>query len=116
MTQHAPAASPATPTRPTFNGASHRRSRTRRRSSAAPEHVHPGGWFKTTTHQGGKLIGFGDKQTSDSSSYDRHVYMDNAGTHLFGVNNGTRQTVSQPGTYYNDGQWHHVVGDPGRPA
>ena len=55
------------------------------------------GWFKTTTAQGGKLIGFGDKTSTSSSNYDRQIYMDNAGHILFGVNNGTRQTVASTG-------------------
>ena len=37
-------------------------------------------WFKTTTTSGGKIIGFGNSSTGDSSSYDRHVYMTNAGS------------------------------------
>ena len=38
-------------------------------------------WFKTTTTTGGKIIGFGNRRPGRSSSYDRHVYMDNAGQH-----------------------------------
>ena len=33
-------------------------------------------WFKTTTTAGGKIVGFGNTSTGNSSSYDRHVYMD----------------------------------------
>jgi hypothetical protein len=36
-------------------------------------------WFKTTTTSGGRLIGFGTAQTGNSTGYDRHVYMTNAG-------------------------------------
>ena len=32
-------------------------------------------WFQTTTKLGGKLIGFGDKKTGNSTSDDRHIYM-----------------------------------------
>lgn len=65
-------------------------------------------WVKTTSTSGGKVIGFGDRNTGTSSSYDRHVYMDNAGHFIFGVYPNAVRTVSSPGTY-NDGQWHHVV-------
>ncbi|MCU1572618.1 MAG: domain containing protein, partial [Micrococcaceae bacterium] len=34
-------------------------------------------WFKTTTTNGGKLIGFGNASSGLSSGYDRHVYMEN---------------------------------------
>jgi PKD repeat protein len=66
------------------------------------------GWFKTNTNTGGKLFGFGDKQSSNSSSYDRHVYMDNAGRIVFGVNQGSTATVSSTATYRNDA-WHYVA-------
>ncbi len=66
-------------------------------------------WFKTTTTAGGKLIGFGDKQTGTSSSYDRHIYMSTDGTVKFGVWTGSSQVI-QSAAGYNDGTWHHVVG------
>ncbi len=66
-------------------------------------------WVKTTTTRGGKVIGYGSSQTGSSSSYDRHIYMDNAGHFAFGVYNGTTSTLISPLTYRN-GQWHHVVG------
>jgi PKD repeat protein len=65
-------------------------------------------WVKTTSHKGGKIIGFGDAQTGNSSSYDRQVYMDNAGHIWFGVYPGSVQTLSTAKTY-NDGQWHQIV-------
>ena len=65
-------------------------------------------WFKTTTNQGGKIVGFGTAQTGSSGSYDRHVYMQNNGRLTFGVYPGTSKTVSSTDAY-NDGQWHHVV-------
>jgi len=66
------------------------------------------GWFKTTTNDGGKLIGFGSNQTGSSGSYDRHIYMMNDGQLVFGVWNGQTETVESPDVY-NDGQWHYVV-------
>jgi hypothetical protein len=41
-------------------------------------------WFKTTTTSGGLLMGFGSSQTGLSSSYDRNLYMNNAGQIYFG--------------------------------
>ncbi len=69
-------------------------------------------WFRTTTTTGGKLIGFGDKQTTLSTGYDRHVYMANDGRLLFGVNPGPVATISTSRAY-NDGQWHHVAATQG---
>ena len=65
-------------------------------------------WFRTTTTTGGKLIGFGDSATANSSGYDRHVYMDAQGRLNFGVYPGSARVVTSPNSY-NDGQWHHVV-------
>jgi PKD repeat protein len=65
-------------------------------------------WFKTTTVLGGKIVGFGNS-TLNSSSYDRHIYMDNLGRIWFGVRPyGVRTTLNttQP---YNDGNWHQVT-------
>ncbi len=67
-------------------------------------------WFKTTTSSGGKLLGYGNSRTGDSSNYDRHLYMTNNGRLMFGVYPGGVQTVITPtGTAYNDGVWHHAV-------
>ncbi len=65
-------------------------------------------WFKTTTRSGGKIVGFGDATSGNSSSYDRHVYMDNNGRIWFGVYPGSVQTLNTTGSY-NDGRWHQVV-------
>ncbi|MET1006925.1 MAG: PKD domain-containing protein [Propionibacteriaceae bacterium] len=65
-------------------------------------------WFKTTTTSGGKIVGFGNASTGNSSGYDRHVYMDNSGRLNFGVYNGTTSTLRSTATY-NDGQWHQAV-------
>ncbi len=62
-------------------------------------------WFKTTTARGGKLIGFGNAKTGNSSNYDRHIYMTNAGTVVFGVYPGAVKTIVSP-LAYNDGKWH----------
>jgi hypothetical protein len=66
-------------------------------------------WFRTTTTSGGRLIGFGNLQTGASTSFDRHIYMTNAGRLIFGVRPGTpRRTVTSTASY-NDGAWHLVT-------
>jgi large repetitive protein len=69
-------------------------------------------WFRTTTTQGGKLIGFGNGQTNLSGNYDKHVYMTNDGRLVFGVWNGHPDTLTTAGSF-NDGQWHHVAASQG---
>ena len=69
-------------------------------------------WFKTTTTTGGKIIGFGNANTGESSNYDRHIYMDGSGRVFFGVHPGASRTV-QSAAGLNDGQWHYVVGNLG---
>ena len=69
-------------------------------------------WFNTTTTNGGKLIGFGDGQTSTSNNYDRHVWMQNDGSLVFGTWTGQTNTITSP-TGLNDGTWHHVVATQG---
>ncbi|MET3805223.1 PKD repeat protein, partial [Nakamurella sp. UYEF19] len=65
-------------------------------------------WFKTTSTSGGKIMGFGNSQTGTSGSYDRHIYLDNAGHVFFGVYPGGVRTVNSSAAF-NDGQWHQVV-------
>ena len=66
-------------------------------------------WINTSTTQGGKIVGFGNAALgSKSSSYDRHLYMDNAGHIIFGVYNNGVSTVTSSKTY-NDGQYHQIV-------
>ena len=69
-------------------------------------------WFNTTTTSGGKLIGFGDAQSGNSSNYDRHVYMDDSGHLIFGVWTGQETTITSPDEY-NDGKWHYMVATQG---
>lgn len=69
-------------------------------------------WVKTTTTSGGKLFGFGDASQGYSSSYDKHVYMTDAGRLVFGVWNGQADVVTSDNAY-NDGNWHHVVATQG---
>lgn len=75
---------------------------------AGPNTFSIGAWFKTTSTSGGKIVGFGDRNTGNSSSYDRHVFMDENGTVYFGVYPGFGATVQSSGGL-NDGKWHQVV-------
>ncbi|WP_419818320.1 PKD domain-containing protein [Glaciibacter flavus] len=66
-------------------------------------------WFKTTSTQGGKIVGFGSSSnTSDSGGYDRQIYLDSSGRVVFGVYPNEVRTVTSPSSY-RDGQWHQVV-------
>lgn len=77
-------------------------------SQANPTNLGMEIWFKTSTTQGGRLIGFGDAKTGASASLDRHIYMDNAGKLIFGVNPGVQKTITSL-LAFNDGNWHHVA-------
>ncbi len=75
----------------------------------APQEFTEEAWFKTTSTQGGKIIGFGTSTTADSATADRHLYLSNNGLLNFGVlSGGTARTVTTTAAY-NNGQWHHVV-------
>ncbi len=67
-------------------------------------------WIKTSTTAGGKIVGFGSGTAGTlSGSYDRQIYMDNAGHLIYGVYTGTTSTLATSATF-NDNTWHHVVG------
>lgn len=66
-------------------------------------------WFKTSSTQGGKLVGIGTSRTGASPSYDRHLYLTDDGEVAFGVYpNAARTLLSTAG--FNDGEWHQAVG------
>ncbi|MEV8250441.1 LamG-like jellyroll fold domain-containing protein [Microbacterium sp. NPDC076768] len=67
-------------------------------------------WFKTDTTTGGKLIGYGSLASGNSSSFDRQLYMSNAGTIVFGTFNNGATSVIQSEEALNDNTWHHAVG------
>lgn len=69
-------------------------------------------WFKTNTTTGGKLIGYGNAASGDSTSYDRHLYMTNNGRLIFGTYQGSTQTI-QNSTALNNNAWHHAVATQG---
>ena len=68
-------------------------------------------WFRTTTTEGGKLIGFESTRGTTSPAYDRHVFMRSNGRLVYGGWLGSDfslQRITTPAAY-NDGQWHHLV-------
>lgn len=69
-------------------------------------------WIKTTTTQGGRIIGFGNLTQQNSTRHDKLVYMRNDGRLQFGVRSGSARTIATSAAY-NDGQWHHVVATQG---
>ncbi len=78
--------------------------------SAAPNTYSLELWFNTTSTTGGRLAGFGNDRNGSNSSYDRMVFMDDAGTLVYGVYTGNTETIAtKPGL--NDGAWHHVVAE-----
>ena len=87
----------------TFNGSSQYVSTAN--SYANPTNYTVSIWFKTGTTTGGKLIGFGNTQTGAGTTFDRHIYMNNAGQIYFGAYAGSAVTVNSPLTY-NDNNWH----------
>jgi hypothetical protein len=66
-------------------------------------------WFKTTTTQGGALMGFGDSQFGNPNAHDRNLYMDNNGVLHFGIICNLAVQTADSTASYNDGQWHHVA-------
>ncbi|MEV1286090.1 LamG-like jellyroll fold domain-containing protein [Micromonospora sp. NPDC049679] len=70
-------------------------------------------WFQTTTTRGGKLLGLENVQTGWGTSYDRQLYLTNAGRLAFGTMSGGAQRVVESGVSYNDGAWHHAVATQG---
>ena len=90
----------------TFNGTTNWIS-TPYKFAAAPNVFSLEAWIKTTV-KGGKVIGFGTAQTTVSSQFDRHIYINTLGQAVFGVyNNGTQVITSTASVA--DGKWHHVV-------
>lgn len=67
-------------------------------------------WFRTSSTAGGKIIGFGNRTTGNSSSYDRHLYVGNDGRVRFGVAPAVGLRVLASPTSLVDDTWHHVVG------
>jgi hypothetical protein len=105
-----PGAVPGSSTAMGFNGSTQYVYSNRKRNRPAAYSIET--WFKTTTTSGGKIIGMGSNTLQNSTSYDKHIYMQNNGRLTFGVYSGGTRTLSTT-TSYNDGKWHHVVATQG---
>ncbi|MGY2076495.1 PKD domain-containing protein [Blastococcus sp. SYSU DS0828] len=90
-----------------------------RTAAAVPNTFTQEAWFQTTSTRGGRIIGFANARTGNSSTYDRQVYLDNRGRVNFGVSVPlfwtftTQRTVTSTASF-NDGAWHHVAATMGR--
>lgn len=66
-------------------------------------------WFKANSQQRGRLIGYGNAQSGNSTNHDRLTYLTTNGQLSFGVTDrGLRRIITSPGSYTDD-RWHHVV-------
>jgi hypothetical protein len=92
----------------TFNGTPQLVSPTAATTAAGSNTFTVESWFKTSTTSGGKIVGYGNAQTGLSSSFDKHIYMTNTGTLVFGVYPTAAKTITSPGSY-NNGSWHYVA-------
>ena len=92
----------------TFNGSSGQ-IYTQKFPGAAPHTFSLETWFKTTTTRGGKLIGYGNSQGASSVTYDRHLYMTDAGKLTFGILQAGEYLTVTSAKSYNDGAWHMVT-------
>jgi hypothetical protein len=92
-----------------FNGTNQYITTTNSSAAPGPTDFSISVWFKTNAADaGGLLVGYGNAQTGASASYDRHIYMSDAGLIYFGIFPGFVKTINTT-TSYADGQWHHVV-------
>ncbi|MFC9976912.1 LamG-like jellyroll fold domain-containing protein [Spirillospora sp. NPDC127200] len=78
-------------------------------SATTPRDFSVEAWVKTTAKTGGKIIGYGNRSSGASTSYDRQLYLTNDGRAVFGVYPGATKTIRSDAGL-NDGRWHHVVG------
>jgi hypothetical protein len=66
-------------------------------------------WFKTTSTQGGKIIGFTDtKNGVTNGKHDREVIMEKNGSLRFNLKGESSSYTLWAENKYNDGNWHNV--------
>ncbi|KQT02338.1 hypothetical protein ASG23_03125 [Cellulomonas sp. Leaf395] len=95
-----------------FTGSSTSRIYSTRRI-AGPLRFSVEAWFRTGSSAGGKIVGLGSTSgTTNSSTYDRHIYMGANGRLNFGVYPNAVRAITSPAAY-NDDRWHHVVASVG---
>ena len=85
-------------------------------TTAAPNTFTQEAWIQTTSTSGGRVMGFANKATGNSGTYDRQVYLESNGRISFavkvragflGLSTETRTVTSTAAV--NDGRWHHVA-------
>lgn len=80
---------------------------------ADPQGISEVAWFQATGTSGGTVLGFTDQQSTVApGTWDRTVWLDDAGHLVYGTYNGATQEVTSPAAY-NDGRWHLVVAEVG---
>ena len=80
-------------------------------SAAAPGTFSVEAWFRSTSTDGGRILGIGNATGSSPSTItDRQLYLAPNGRVMFGVGSGAGRRTIQSGSTLNDGEWHHVVG------
>ncbi|RBY94250.1 radical SAM protein [Blastococcus sp. TBT05-19] len=97
-----------------FNGSS-TASLATRGTTAAPNTFTQEAWIQTSSTSGGRIMGFGNKATGTSSTFDRQVYLQNDGRvsfavrvpTWFGLSSEIRSVTST--VRVTDGAWHHVA-------
>jgi PKD repeat protein len=83
-------------------------------AAAAPNTFTQEAWFSTTSRTGGRVMGFANAKSGNSSTYDRQVWMDAQGRVNFTVNTTvlwifTQQRTVTSTASFNDGKYHHVA-------
>ncbi|SEO79289.1 PKD domain-containing protein [Trujillonella endophytica] len=84
-------------------------------AQAAPNTFTQEAWVQTSSTTGGRIMGFANRATGTSTSYDRQVYLETNGRisfavkvpTMFGLSSQTRAVTSTAS--FNDGAWHHVA-------
>jgi PKD repeat protein len=76
-----------------------------------PDAVTLEAWVRTTSANGGRIVGLGSSAGNSSTSFDLALYLGNNGRVNLGVRNAANSLVTTTSSQaVNDGQWHHVVG------
>jgi len=78
-------------------------------ASAVPQVFTLAIWFSAADSNGGRLIGFGNTNAGVSGTYDRHLYINNAGKVVFGLYASAVLSIASPLGYAADGSWHHAA-------
>jgi PKD repeat protein len=68
------------------------------------------GWFRTVSNAGGKIIGFGNRLSGNSSTFDRQLYVTTDGRLAFGVRTASGVVTLQTSASVLGTTWHHAVG------